>query len=288
MPNFYYLFLKCTLRNAYIFLQNLLYADFRNESNFSANVNRLIYSIIPSDTISNIESVVRKSLKIELESYKLIPNSQAALLLLDEVFEVNSPAKKRIEEIITNHATRKWTLTNDNNPSTNDLITIDFEKIINDRAYVRTEEYWYLKWFDLNIQDYIYEYNNTNSQIYILDRVGNDYKNWKIETNFYPAVNEGRNIIPKLPRKDIERISKVELKQYELKARISELVSQNGLQKALEELKFFSINEDIQNQVSILNAQFLEAVKNKNLNIITYDEYTRAISKISYHILNIL
>lgn len=256
-----------------IFLQNLVYADFRNPNVFELNMERLIYSIIPSDTVSIIESIVKKSLAIEV---------------LDEVFAEESPAKRRIVEIIKNHAIRNWVLTNDNNPSTNDLISIQFEKIVNDRAYVRTEEYWYLKWFDRNIQDYIYKYNNTNEQIYILSKVGNAYDNWKIETNFYPTESEDKNIVPKLPavHSDINKRKHVDISVVH--ARVRELISQNGLQRAIEELNLYSTNSEVKKQLGILNAQFLSLVKEKNLNGITVSEYTRKVSAISYQLLGLI
>jgi hypothetical protein len=89
-------------------------------------------------------------------------------------------------ELLSRHQKRGWIINNELNPSAYELLDINLKKINGDLATVTTEEYWYLRWFDINKEEYRFIYNEKNSQVYILKRDNQGI--WRVDVNIYPGL----------------------------------------------------------------------------------------------------
>ena len=64
------------------------------------------------------------------------------------------------------------------------MLDIRIVKFEAEKAFVRTKEYWYLRWFALEKNDYAkVDYRETNTQTYVLTRRDG---RWLVEDNIYP------------------------------------------------------------------------------------------------------
>ena len=76
-------------------------------------------------------------------------------------------------------------LTNPFNPSTKRLPSIEVRKIDSGKAFVRTSEYWYLRWWRILEDKYCNPYRETNRVTYILIDTP---EGWLVEENIRPAA----------------------------------------------------------------------------------------------------
>ncbi len=128
-----------------------------------------------------IERVVAESIDAEFRAYLNLPE-----ICLDELkqwFVTDSPALKEIVNVLTWHRQRGWIINNTWNPSTKRLLNINVKEINGDSALVNTVEYWYLRWFDQNAEEYVHPYRATNHQTYILN---GEQGQWKVFQNLRP------------------------------------------------------------------------------------------------------
>jgi len=129
-----------------------------------------------------LERVVTDAIDAEWAVYKKLP--ELDLQPLEGAFDPEGPAYKRIQNVAVAHHKRQWTISNPLNPSTRRLIDIKVHRASTTSAEVRTVEYWYLRWWSEEKQDYTYIYNETNRQRYFL--VWQDGQ-WLVKENIYPT-----------------------------------------------------------------------------------------------------
>jgi hypothetical protein len=130
-----------------------------------------------------LERVVTEATDAEWAVYQKLPDVELAAL--ERCFVVTGSAYKRIRHLAEQHHNRRWTIAKpDNNPSTKRVLDVKVIEIEPERARVRTKEYWYLRWFSLDANDYAkVDYRETNVQTYIM--VLRDGR-WLVEDNIYP------------------------------------------------------------------------------------------------------
>lgn len=165
-----------------LFLQDKVYADFRNRSMFQNSLIELLDVLLPDGFKEGILSAVRNAIKAEFSAYKSLPKIN--LKNVDKYFTKKGFAYTRIVHLLKRHQKRKWIISNPLNPSTAQILDIRLKKVQDERAYVTTEEYLYLRWYNLNTSKYCFIYNKKNRQTYILvrDIIGN----WRVDVNIYP------------------------------------------------------------------------------------------------------
>ncbi|HET8671582.1 MAG TPA: hypothetical protein VFM05_13405, partial [Candidatus Saccharimonadales bacterium] len=59
------------------------------------------------------------------------------------------------------------------------------EELSPNSAKIRTEEYWYLRWWSIEKKKYAYIYNEMNRQMYFVVKRGD---RWLVRDNFYPKT----------------------------------------------------------------------------------------------------
>lgn len=133
------------------------------------------------ETKSLIERVIADAIDAEWSVYLSLP--ELNLKPLEGIFHPDGGAFKRIQMLAHAHHKKGWTIANENNPSTRRLIEVRVEKLTLSSAQVRTEEYWYLRWWSIKKAAYVHVYNETNKQRYFLS-AQND--RWLIVDNVYP------------------------------------------------------------------------------------------------------
>jgi len=166
-----------------LFLQHKVYADFRNRSMFQHSLIAILDVLLPDGFKESILSAVRNAVKAEFSAYKSLP--KVNLEDVDKYFTKEGSARGRIFHLLKRHQKRKWIISNPMNPSTTQILDIRLRKIQDERAYVSTEEYWYLRWYNFNTSKYCFIYNKKNRQIYILVR--DTSGNWRVDVNIYPG-----------------------------------------------------------------------------------------------------
>jgi hypothetical protein len=97
---------------------------------------------------------------------------------------------KEIVNILTRHQKKGWIISNQLNPSTKRLMSVNVKNITSSEAVVNTSECWYLHWFDMSSGSYTYIYRETNRQKYIVKK---EPFGWKIFRNLRPSP---RSTIP--------------------------------------------------------------------------------------------
>lgn len=133
------------------------------------------------ETRALLERVVADAMDAEFAVYRALPKID--LSPLKGVFVVGAPAYKRIQHLAEQHHRRRWTIANHNNPSTRRLMAIKDIELLGDEAKVRTEEYWYLRWWSIRERKNTHVYCQRSFQRYILVR---DKDRWLVEHNIYP------------------------------------------------------------------------------------------------------
>ncbi len=130
-----------------------------------------------------LERVIADAAEAEWAVYQRLP--EVDLMPLERCFRAGAPAYMRIQHLAERHHERGWALREPRtNPSTHRMIDIRIVKMSDNRAEVRTKEYWYLRWFSLVKADYAkIDWRETNTQTYILFRTPDC---WLVEDNIYP------------------------------------------------------------------------------------------------------
>lgn len=158
------------------------YADFRSLDQFDEKVEKLFKSLIPDSEIDVILDTVKRAIGAEFRAYKDLP--EININILDEYFLKEGSAFKRIYHLLKKHRIRRWVISNEDNPSTYEMLSISLQSISGNEARVRTREYFYLRWYSSLFNKYKVIYNETNEQTYILKR--KESENWKVDVNIYP------------------------------------------------------------------------------------------------------
>lgn len=136
----------------------------------------------PVEEKDYIEKVVAACIDAEFEAYQALPAIDEARL--EKWFMRGGAAYNDLVHTLTRMAQRGWILTNPFNPSTKRLLAVTVSKIEGGRAYVRTTEYWYLRWWSTVEGKYRYPYRETNRQAYILVATA---EGWRVENNIRPS-----------------------------------------------------------------------------------------------------
>lgn len=129
-----------------------------------------------------LEKVVAACIDAEFEAYQSLPTIDESRLW--RCFHHKGAAYQDLLHTLNQLARRGWVLTNPFNPSTKRLLSIDVKKVSDSKAFVRTTEYWYLRWWSSIEGKYRYPYRETNRQTYILIDTP---EGWLVEENIRPA-----------------------------------------------------------------------------------------------------
>ncbi|MBW7941316.1 MAG: hypothetical protein H3C64_02725 [Candidatus Kuenenia stuttgartiensis] len=156
------------------------FADYPNWESFVKNKKRQ-YRIKHRSLEELLADIVIKADEAEFAAYKALPEIKTEELL--KYLTPTGTAFKRIYNILTRHSTKKWVLTNEGNPSGYRRYKLWIESINQNEAIVKTEEYWYLRWFDLNSNKYVNIYNEKNEQTWTL---AYEKSEWKVTDTYYP------------------------------------------------------------------------------------------------------
>lgn len=126
--------------------------------------------------------LVEDAARAEFAAYEALP--EVRLEPLERLFVKDGPAYRRIRDLVERHARRKDTIRQpEYNPSTMRVLDVRVGEVSDEEATVLTEEHWYLRWWSLTESRYVYVYNETNRQRYLLTRVDG---RWLIDANLYP------------------------------------------------------------------------------------------------------
>ncbi len=236
-----------------------------------------------SEQLVAVRQVVENGMRAELAAYSAASDTPAVLLSLDSFFVKNSAPYKDIEERMHKNIARNWTLHNPGNPSTADLLKVQLDSIIDDYAYVTTEESWLIKYFNPAAAQYDYQYRAVNKQSYVLTReTGGD---WKIISNEYQAQ------IGKEPPGVFDRAAfNDDISAAELRNQVRNTVQTGSLDFALWSLSVYtSLHKlPVENEVSVLQGRFGNLLRQWNLSKIDKEEFAVRKKGIMKEVLEIL
>ncbi len=136
--------------------------------------NRPIF--LPTYERDQIKKVVFEGTRAEFQAYFDLPAINESALL--KYFNKNGSAYKEILTLLRNHQKKKWIITNDLNPSHHLLKSIKVVEINQEFALARTVEYFYLRWWALEENEYKYIYRETSTQLQQLIKIN---ERWTIE-----------------------------------------------------------------------------------------------------------
>lgn len=128
-----------------------------------------------------LERVVAEAIDAEFAAYRALP--ELSTQHLTRWFDPDGPAWLDVVNILHRHVARGWIISNPFNPSTKRLLSATVEEIAATTAWVRTSEYWYLRWWDIAAAEYAYVYRETNRQRYLLTRSD---RGWRVLENIRP------------------------------------------------------------------------------------------------------
>jgi hypothetical protein len=158
--------------------------DYPTANGYALLVTRNVADALDRNEIeARLERVIADAVDAEWTVYMKLP--QLDILTLDSVFETTGSAYKRIRMIAESHHKKRWTINNPGNPSTRRLVTVKVEELSPNSAKIRTEEYWYLRWWSIDKKIYAYIYNEMNRQMYFVVKRGD---RWLVRDNFYPKT----------------------------------------------------------------------------------------------------
>lgn len=132
-------------------------------------------------TLDDWKTFIKNALNAELEAYRRLP-----ILYIEDLLQYFLPdgqAFMRINNVLHTQQAKKWCLNNPHNPSCANLLNLRIISQTDEKTLLETEEYWYIKWFDPEKKEYVYTYNEKNTQEYIIEK-DKDNK-WKIHLNIY-------------------------------------------------------------------------------------------------------
>jgi len=99
---------------------------------------------------------------------------------IESYFLKQHSAYKEIVEIIMNSQEKNWTLSNEYNPSSYELLDTEIISISKDKAKIKTKEYWVLCWWNPTKQKYVKRVKIISNHLYILQYIDDQ---WFIKTN---------------------------------------------------------------------------------------------------------
>jgi len=264
-----------------------MYADFRDESDFEGSFEKLVKSILPNDFIASIRKVIEDNLTFELDAYKNIPNYHKASEKLVPLYTNNSTVLGRIMQLLERHKKRKWILSNTDNPSIANINNYELQKIDNLKAHVKTNEYWYLQWFDLDTENYAYIYNETQDHEYVLTYDMNA-RRWLIESHYYPSPGQEDKVLPLLDPNIEFKFDKVE----EFVTYVSSLLEKNGIELALLVLvkysKELTLKEETYLKIKNIQRIYFESRRLRNLDFISHPDFKESKTKATAELTKIL
>ncbi len=132
---------------------------------------------------SSVSKVIFEANNIQFEAFKKLPIIYDSKL--EAVFVKNGNAYKVVKNILNKHALNKRTIGQPNdNPSyysIQEFLSFKFNWNFSE-VKVYTKEHWYLKWFNLDKNDYQLKYDVSNEQYYLLKKINGK---WFILDNDY-------------------------------------------------------------------------------------------------------
>lgn len=137
---------------------------------------------------SHLVSIVTKANEAEFDAYLALPEEVRTDRLL-QYQSAEGTAYKRIYNVLMQHSRKKWTLKNEYNPSGYIQRKIWIASLSAQKAIIKTNEYWYLRWFEMPTALYRVIYNEENEQTYTLELCSGE---WKVTSVYYPGP---RNLI---------------------------------------------------------------------------------------------
>lgn len=164
-------------------LSDIIWCDLSNDQNDANEWRKLCVSIGGSwYDYSDIQDLVKAAIGAEYAVYKQLPKIK--LKKLENYFDVNGGAYKRINNLLVQHSQKNWIISNKNNPSNYLILDIQVKPDGGDGYIAETKEYWYLRWYSLRDQKYRHIYDETNEQLYKVRNLNGSYK---VVDNIYPA-----------------------------------------------------------------------------------------------------
>ncbi len=133
--------------------------------------------------------IVTKANQAEFEAYRKLPKIETAELL--KYRTESGSGYLRIYNVLVQHSKKGWTIGNEGNPSGFTQQKVWIESMSNDKAVVKSQEYWYLRWFEIPTQLYRYIYNEENEQTKTLELIDGE---WKVSSVFYPSPRNSVHI----------------------------------------------------------------------------------------------
>ncbi len=138
---------------------------------------------VPRDQLRDyLPRVVDQAARAEFAVYQKLP--AVDLSPLQGCFVLDGPAYRRIWNVAEQHRQRGWVIAEPvYNPSTMRVMKVRVLEVSENHAFLRSQEYWYLRWWSLREQTYVQVYQETNYQRYGLVREGDK---WLVALNEYP------------------------------------------------------------------------------------------------------
>lgn len=230
--------------------------------------------IISHKTLSEqIIEITKKAILAEFAIYQSVPMIEQGHDELVKCFCEGSAAYKKIMKVVGSKLEHNWVLNNEDNPSEVKIIDVQIVSILGDQAEVKTREYWLIKWFDTNAQEYVYEYENQNEQMYLLKK--NKDNHWCVHANSY-ETNKGK-IYPRKFNPQKYRIENWSIEKTMSKCK--ELLMEGELMTALEVFVVFSEQQKayaIYNELILLLGNYQSIIKQRNLDRISIAEFYKA------------
>ncbi|MEM9920197.1 MAG: hypothetical protein AAF990_19020 [Bacteroidota bacterium] len=223
-----------------------------------------------ADSLEIVE-VVSRSLAAEMNAYRAIPNYQPYLDTIRQLYEENSPAYSKIEEVLKGQSAYNWRLTNFSNPSECSLLRLEVDSLFERVAYVSTKEYWNIRWFNDAAHRYEYIYEVLNNQLYILkkDPIQN---RWKISVNEYPGDGHKHPQINLGCSRVQEKLGSLE----KVKEEVNIAANNGGATLALKILEcYFEKQGKTDDRLTALSIQLVDTYRDHNTNRIDFETFTK-------------
>lgn len=132
----------------------------------------------PKEEKITIENVIFKANEIQFKAFEKLDT-----LGLYKLYTKDGSAKKGIITVIDlARQNNRWISHPNNNPSCFKILDSKVLEHTDSTALVKTEEQWFLKWYDLDDERYTVSYDKRNTQYYELRK---ENEQWKIHNNFY-------------------------------------------------------------------------------------------------------
>ena len=131
-----------------------------------------------------LERIVAEAIDDEFEAFRSLPRVRRKLLC--RRFVEHGPAFRQVVTYLEGLKRRGWVISEPpTNPSTKRLMSVRVTGTDADTAHVKTEEYWYLYYWDPRRTRYVHPYRERNRQEYVLRRCEDG--EWRVLDNIYPA-----------------------------------------------------------------------------------------------------